>query len=695
MRFFLCFILFGVVNMSAFSDEGMWLLNEPPIQRLKEKYQFDLTPEWLEHARLASIRFNNGGSGSFVSKHGLIITNHHIGSDALQKLSQPTRNLLRDGFLARQFKDELKCPDLELNVLQEIIDVTNEVNKAVPPSATPAEANAARRAAIAAIEKDSLEKTKLRSDVVTLYQGGAYHLYRYKKYTDVRLVFAPESAIAGFGGDVDNFEFPRYNLDICFFRAYENDQPAQIKHWLKFSPEGIKEGDLVFVTGHPGTTNRLETFAKLKHRRDETLPYSLSRLRTLEAAFHQYSESGPEERMQITTDLHRVANARKAFSGQYQGLLTPAILQAKADAEQELAQKLDGKNLEAYRAALEKIAAIQSEWKKIEREYYLFERGDAFSSELFTIARHLVRLSVELPKPNGERLREYRESNLDSLKLSLFSPAPIYPNVERVKLVTSLTFLCEQLGSEHPITRVILDGKSPAQLTDELIKQTELYKVEQRKKLFEGGAKAISESRDPLILLVQRLEKALLRKGPSGKEQSLRLWYEENIEEPERQAFGELSRLRFLVYGKTIAPDATFTLRLAYGTVSGYQADGKEIPWRTTFGGLYERANKQGFREPFDLPARWKQAEKNIDRDAPFNFVSTADTIGGNSGSPVLNRAGEFVGINFDRNRHGLVRNFVYTDVQARHISVHSKGILTALKLYDCPELLTELLEPK
>ncbi len=695
MRFALCAILAGVFCMSAFSDEGMWLLNEPPKERLKQKYNFDLTDDWLEHARLASVRFNNGGSGSFVSKNGLIITNHHIGSDALQKLSNPSRNLLRDGFLANKMADELKCPDLELNVLQEIVDVTAEVNKAVKPGATPAEANAARRSAIAAIEKDSLEKTKLRSDVVTLYQGGAYHLYKYKKYVDVRLVFAPESAIAGFGGDVDNFEFPRFNLDICFFRVYENGNPVLVKHWLKFSPEGVKEGDLVFVTGHPGTTNRLETLAKLRHRRDETLPYSLARLRTLEAAFHQYGETGPDERMQVTTDLHRVANARKAFSGQYQGLLTPSILQAKADAEKELGSKLRDKDLEAYQNALEKVASIQKEWKQIEREYYFFERGDAFTSELFTIARHLVRLSVEVPKPNGERLREYRDSALDSLKLGLFSPAPIYLPLERTKLVTSLSFLCEQLGSEHPITRVILDGKSPTQLAEELVSKTKIYEVEERKKLFEGGAKAIAESKDPFVLLVLRLEKALLRKGKTDKEQSLRLLFEETIEEPERQAFGELSRFRFQVLGKTIAPDATFTLRLAYGTVSGYQVDGKDVSWRTTYAGVFERATKMGHREPFELPERWKKADKKIDLEAPFNFASTSDTIGGNSGSPVLNRAGEFVGINFDRNRHGLVRNFVYTDVQARHISVHSKGILAALKLYNCPELEKELLDNK
>src|SRR5262245_12512127 len=331
MRSRLTLLVVGTFLMPAYSDEGMWLLNDPPREQLKAKYGFDLTDAWLEHTRLASVRFNNGGSGSFVSVNGLIVTNHHIAADALQKLSTKDRDLFRDGFSAKTHTDELKCPDLELNVLQSIEDVTDKVNAAVKSEMKPAEAFAARRAAMSAIEKDSLDKTGLRSDVVTLYQGGAYHLYRYKKYTDVRLVFAPEEKIAAFGGDVDNFEFPRFGLDVSFFRAYEDDKPAQVKHGFKFSPEGAKDGDLVFVTGHPGTTNRLETLDKLKHRRDVTLPFTLARIRAMEAALIQYGERGAENKRRATTDLHRYANARKAFHGQYQGLLDPKVLDMKAD----------------------------------------------------------------------------------------------------------------------------------------------------------------------------------------------------------------------------------------------------------------------------------------------------------------------------------------------------------------------------
>jgi hypothetical protein len=686
MRTLLTILFLELIAMPAFSDEGMWLLNDPPRDRLKEKYRFELTDAWLEHARLASVRFNNGGSGSFVSPNGLLVTNHHIASDALQKLSSPERDLFRDGFYARSHADELKCEDLELNVLQSIEDVTHKVNAAVKPQMKPAEAFAARRAAMSDLEKESFDRTGLRSDVVTLYQGGAYHLYRYKKYIDVRLVFAPEEKIASFGGDVDNFEFPRFGLDVAFFRAYEGDKPAVVKHWFKLSAEGAKDGDLVFVTGHPGTTNRLETIDKLKHRRDVTLPFTLARLRAMEAALIQYGERGPENRRQATNDLHRYANARKAFSGQLQGLLDPGTLETKAAQEMKLLATPTNPGSEdhaiIYKAAVRKIADIQKVYSTFERPYNLVEIGTAFPSPLFTQARHIVRLTTEVQKPNGERLREYRDSNLDSLKLELYSPAPIYRELERAKLLTGITFLAEQLGGEHPLVKKVLDGKSPARRVAELL-DTKLYDPSARRRLGEGTAQAVEASTDPMIVFARLID---------ADARALRKRFEEEVEEPERQAYADIARVRFAVLGKSVPPDATFTLRLAYGVVKGYEADGQKVPFATTFAGLYERAEAQRYREPFELPKRWLDGKAKLDRTTPFNFVSTADTIGGNSGSPILNRAGEFVGINFDRNRHGLVRNFVYTEEQARHISVHSRGILEALqKLYECPGLVQEL----
>jgi Peptidase S46 len=674
-----------VVTVRA--DEGMWLLNNPPRDLLKRKYDFDLTAEWLEHAQKASVRFNNGGSGGFVSADGLIVTNHHIAADALQKLSPKDKDYYRDGYLARSRADELKCPDLELNVLQSIEDVTDRVNAAVKADLTPAQAFAARRAAMAEIEKESLDRTGLRSDVVTLYHGGLYHLYRYQKYTDVRLVFAPEHAIASFGGDTDNFEYPRYNLDVAFFRAYEDGKPAEVKHFFKWSSKGPAEGELVFVTGHPGTTNRLDTLDKLRHRRDVTLPYLSNRLRYQEALLVQFGGRGPEQARMAQKDLQRVANSRKAFAGQYQGLLDPAVMSRKAQEEKELRAKVDADpaKQKAYGSAWDRIADAEKALGGFEREYYLLERGDAFDSELFKIARHLVRLAAEKTKPSADRLREYRDSNLESLEFELFSPAPIHAELERARLAGSLSFLAELLGGDNPRVVRVLDGKSPPDRAADLVAGTKLFDPAERRKLAAGGVKAVEESTDSLIKFARLVD---------DEARSVRKKYEDEVEEVERQANAQIARARFDLFGTDIPPDATFTLRLAFGVVKPYRVDGGEVPFTTTFGGAFERAEQMGGKEPFALPERWLEAKRKgkLDPATPLDFVSTADTIGGNSGSPVLNRAGELVGINFDRNRHGLVRNFVYTDEQARHVAVHSRGVLEALRtLYAADELVKEL----
>jgi len=682
-------VLIGGPLMQANGDEGMWLPSDPPRELLKKNHQFDLTDAYLAKAMKASVRFS-GSSGGFVSPNGLVVTNHHVGSDAIQKLSTPDRDLLKNGYYAKTRAEELKCPDLELNVLQSIEDVTAKVNAAVKPEMKPAEAAAARRAVMSDIEKESFTKTGLRSDVITLYQGGLYHLYKYKKYTDVRLVFCPEAGIASFGGDVDNFEYPRHALDVSFFRVYDDDQPAKTPDYFKWSSTGPKENDLVLVTGHPGTTNRLETLAKLKHRRDVSLPYALARLRTLEATLIQFSEQSPEQRRQAANDLHRVANSRKAFSGQLQGLLDPKIIEQKKSDEYKLLGPLtvtmspfhSDVPEERFSTPWTTVYRAQKALRAFEKEYLLLERGDAFYSDLFSIARNLLRLGDELPKQNPDRLREYRESNIDSLKQQLFSPAPLYSDLERAKLQTSLTFLAENLGGEHPLVVKILAGKNPANRAAELIAGTKLFDVAERKKVYDGK-KAVDASNDPLILLAKLID---------TEARAIRKKYEDEVEEPERQAYAAIAKLRFEAYGKTIAPDATNTLRIAFGVVKGYEVDGKQLPYATSFGTAYEKSIALGGKEPFDLPPRWETGKNQIDWATPFDFVSTADTIGGNSGSPVLNRAGELVGVNFDRNRHGLVRNFVYSEVQARHIAVHSKGVLEALtKLYDAEELVKEL----
>jgi hypothetical protein len=676
--------------VETWADEGMWLFNNPPKELLKSKYNFAPGDDWYVHLQRASVRFNSGGSGSFVSPDGLVITNHHVGSDCLQKLSTKERNLVDQGFYAKTPAEEIRCVDLELNVLQSIEDVTGRVNAAVKPGMTPAEANLARRAAMNTLEKESLDQTGLRSDVVTLYHGGLYHLYRYKKYTDVRLVFAPEKAIAFFGGDPDNFEYPRYDLDICFFRVYEDNKPAHIEHYLTWNPKGAGDSELVFVSGNPGRTDRLDTMAHIEFLRDKVLPHTLCKLFRWEVTLAAYGARSRENARRAEDDLFGVQNSRKARLGMLAGLQDPAIMASKQADEQKLRQTAVEKASslkEPIGDPWAEVAAAIKTWDAIYYDWDLLEQGSAFRGQLFSIARTLVRLADESAVPNAQRLREYRESNLESLKLQLFSEAPIYDDLETVVLADSLSMLAEIKGMNDPLVKEVLAGQSPQARAAQLIEGTRLKDVELRRKLAQATPESIRQSDDPMIQL------AILVDPPA---RTLRKTYEEQVEEPLRQAYAKLAALRFAIYGTDLYPDATFTLRLAFGQVKGYMEHGRQVtPW-TTFAGLYQRAEAQGNRHPFELPQRWIRRTTRLDMDTPLNFVSTADIIGGNSGSPVVNRNGEFVGIIFDGNIQSLVLDFVYTEDQARATSVHSAAITESLrKVYNADRLVKELTATK
>jgi hypothetical protein len=672
------------------ADEGMWLFNNPPLKLLQEKYHFQPTTAWLEHVQKSSVRFDNGGSGSFVSPDGLIMTNHHVGADCLGKISTKDKNYLATGFEAKSNADEPKCEDLELNVLMSIEDVTARVAGAVQPGMAAASAEKARRAEINTIEKESRDKTGLRSDVVTLYNGGQYQLYRYKRYTDVRLVFAPQKSIAFFGGDPDNFEYPRYDLDICFFRAYENDKPVHVENYLKWSESGAAEGDLIFVSGHPGRTERADTVAHLLYQRDYAVPGALNLLRRREVLLDNYSERSTENARRAEDELFGIKNSRKAYLGMLAGLQDPAIIAKKRESEKELrdAVSKDPKLSQSYGDGWDQVAATIKTLIKIRDEYNLFavgpqRRAQSFNSELFDIAIKLVRLAEETPKPNGERLREYSEAGLDSLKLQLFSDAPIYEDLETVQLADSLGMMTEIMGEENETVRMVLAGKSPRERAAELIHGTALKDVAVRKRLAEGGPKAIQESSDPMIQLARKID-------PESRR--IRQIFEQQVDEPQRQGYGKIANSRFAAYGSSVYPDATFTLRLAFGEAKGYTENGEKIPWATTLGGTYEHAAAHDNKDPFELPKIWNDRKSQLNLSTPFNFVSTADIIGGNSGSPVINRQGELVGIIFDGNIESLVLDYIYTDKEARAVAVHSAGILEALrKIYEANRLITEL----
>jgi hypothetical protein len=496
------------------------------------------------------------------------------------------------------------------------------------------------------------------------------------------LSFAPEKEIAFFGGDPDNFEYPRYDLDVTFFRAYENGKPAKVEHYLKWSHGGAKENELVFVSGHPGRTERLFTVKHLEYARDKGNPAVLNLLRRREVLLASYSTRGLENARRAEDDLFGIQNSRKAYLGMQGGLLDPAFFERKRQEERALREAVErSPELKLkYGDAWDTIAETVRVFDSIAGELRLWEQGQAFNTTLFGIARTLVRYAEESRKPNAERMREYNEAGLESLKQDLFSEAPIYDDLETVKLADALSYMVEIAGAENELVKKVLAGKSPRDRASELIRGTSLKSVAERKRLFEQG---VAGSSDPMIQLAKLVD-------PRARE--LRRIREEQVDEPRKQAYAKIAQARFAVYGPGLYPDATFTLRLAFGVVKGYEENGRQIPWATTLGGTFAHAADHGYKEPFNLPQSWKDRRNKMKLDTPFNFVCNADIIGGNSGSPVVNRAGEVVGLIFDGNIPSLVWDYAYTDDAGRAVSVHSEGILEAMRsVYDAHALVKEI----
>ena len=688
LRKFVCAVIVALFSLQALPisamDEGMWPFNNIPREEIKKKYGFDVTDEWLKKVQLASVRFNNGGSGSFVSPNGLVLTNYHIVEDFVGELSTAQKDYAKEGFVARTQAEEMRIPNVELNELISLEDVTARVNGVVTAGMSDADALAARRKEIAAIESESTKATGLRSDVVTLYQGAQYNLYRYKRYTDVRLVFAPEFQAAFFGGDPDNFNFPRFNIDMALVRVYENDQPIHPANFFKWSTTGAKEGDLAFVIGNPGSTARLNTVAHLEELRDTSIPIILRLLERREAMLKKYMAMGAEQTRRAQNALNSIQNSLKVYRGQLAGLKDASLMNRKRQDEAALRKWIaaDAQRQKKYGDAWEAIARAHQSYATFARERRVFDLGGGFNTSLFGYARTIVRMAAEREKPNAERLPEFTDARLPGLQAALGADAPFFADFEKLQLADSLGYMIELLPND-PLVKQIMQGKTPEARAAELIDGSKLNDAAYRKQLASASSTDIEASTDPMIVLARTID---------AKGRELRRRYENEVTGVERANYAKIARARFDQEGTKLYPDATFTPRLSYGTVKGYTENGKRVTPFTTLGGLYDRAAGFKYQFPYNLPPRWMEKKSAINLKTPFNFVSTDDIIGGNSGSPTINKEGELIGLIFDGNIQSLVGNFIYDESVNRAISVDVRAMTEVLrKVFDANQIADEL----
>ncbi|WNG33498.1 S46 family peptidase [Archangium violaceum] len=668
-------------TLPAAAEEGMWTYDAFPREAVKAAYGFEPSQAWLDRMRLSSVRLAGGCSASFVSPDGLVMTNHHCIRSCVQDLSSAKRDYLATGFLAKELKDELRCPKVEANQLVAMTDVTARLQGVTKGLSGPA-FNTALKAEMSKIESECATGPELRCDVVTLFNGGKYQLYKYRRFQDVRLAFAPEFSMAAFGGDPDNFNFPRFGLDAAFLRVWDaNGQPLKTEDYLPWAKDGAKEGDLVFVSGHPGATDRQSTVAQLEFERDVSLPFSLLYMAERRGLLREYASSSPERFRTTRAKLRSVENALKGLRGRHQALAEPSLLASKRKAEAELRAKVAADpKLKEHAGAWDAIAHALDAYRPLVAEYRLEEVGYGFASELFDIARHLVRAADERPKPNTERLREYTEGQLPALRQQLLREAPITPEYEILSMTFGFNKLRETLGADDPFVQTVLGREAPEELARALVKGTKLFDVKERQRLLEGGKAAVEASKDPMILLARRVD---------AQAREVRKRYEDTVESVLNKNGELLAQARLAVYGTSGYPDATFTLRLNYGVVKGWEQNGRQVPPLTTFAGAYARHTG---KEPFRLPDSWMKAQGKVPGETPFNMATTNDIIGGNSGSPLVNRDGRVVGLIFDGNLQSIGGDYAYVPETNRAVAVHGEGLLRALEhIYGASRLVKEL----
>ena len=682
-----CLLLLLGVAAVAVADEGMWTFDNFPQAAVKQKYGVDIDAAWLGRVQRSITRLEGGCTGSFASPDGLVLTNHHCAMACISALSSATDNLVENGFNSGSRAGERQCPGGMISVLVSTEDITAKVNAAIA-GMPDAQANTVRKQTLTRLESECTaraargKQNPFACESVTLYQGGQYFLYTYKRYDDVRLVFAPEAAMAQFGGDPDNFNFPRWCLDFSLMRIYENGKPVRTPDYLRWRPEGPNAGDPVFVAGHPGSTSRLLTVDQLKFQRSVSFPAFIARNSELRGRMIEWGTTGDEPKRIVDEELRGLENALKVYRGLQSALVDDRLMDSKAAAERELRARLgsDEKLAPLAGTAWDDIAKAQARYREIYDRVQYLENGTGFNSDLFGYARLLVRGAAERAKPNEQRLREYADSNLPKVSAGLLAATPIHPEFETLTLGFSLDKLREVLGPDDDIVHRVLGRESPATLADRLVKSTKLADPAVRKALWEGGAAAVDASQDPMIVLARAVD-------PDAR--AVRKIYEDEVQAQTVAGQAKIAKARFAVLGTKVYPDATFTLRLSYGDVQGWVEKGQQVEPFTKLGRLYERATGE---DPFRVTQRWLDARSKLDMNMPFDFATTNDIVGGNSGSPAIDGQGRLVGLLFDGNIHSIAGSYWYDASLNRAVAVHPGIILTALRqVYGAPAIANEI----
>ena len=672
----------------ALADEGMWTLDNFPRAAVKQKYGVEVTDAWLKRLQRSVTRHESGCTGSFISPDGLVLTNHHCVMDCLAEISSEKENFIENGFNAASRNAERRCPTEIISVLIETENVTQQVNAATA-GLIDAKANEARKQTLSRLEAACTERSKkhvsgpLACESVTLYQGGQYFLYKYRRYQDVRLAFAPHHAIAAFGGDPDNFNFPRWALDFSVLRVYESGKPLRVRDHLQWRIEGPKAGEPVFIAGHPGSTNRLLTVEQLEFQRDTSVPSWLLRNSELRGRMIQWGKTGEEPLRIVQDPLSSLENSLKVYRGFQRALLDDDLFVQKRAQQTALKKHVQADSALSRDAGngWDDIAAAQTRFRQVYDRYVFLESGAGFSSKLFGYARALVRSADERAKPNEQRLREYADSNLPKIAASVLAATPVYPDFEEVTLSYGLDKMREHLGPDDPVVRRLLSKESPDTLAEQLVGGSKLADPGVRKALWDGGVQAVASSEDPMIVLARSID---------ADARAVRKIYEDEVQAPVAASQEKLAKARFAAHGANTYPDATFTLRMSYGAVAGWVEKGQSVEPLTRLGRLYERATG---KPPFRLPQVWVDARNRLDLDTPFNYTTTHDIVGGNSGSPVVDAQGRIVGLAFDGNIHSIAGSYWYDADMNRAIAVHPAIIVTALRdVYGAKALATEIL---